>query len=206
MKKQLIIIVPGPKYIKSKNKKLQKLILEVYSLFKEKGPLQDNYFKLYSKRLKSENIETACLNWGRNILISTKWLAVQKLKRLIRRYQKKYSVSLVGISLGGELALEAAKKFDEKTIGKIFLIAPTIQNPYFSFKKIPIINFFSSYDPIAKMGAKLYSPLIGSTKIKKGRNINIPKFTHFNFCLDSKIKHGKYKGKRISDLIKPYLK
>jgi len=208
MKKELIITIPGSKYIFSNKKALERVILFLYGLVNIFKPASYNYAKTFSKEFKSKDRDVKWLHWNRGFTLISEWLGEKHLEKEIEKNRHKYrKINLVGISIGGDMALKAGKKFDDGTIDRIILICSTNTFTKLPFKTIKVINIYSPYDLFAKIFSKVLAPLHGGTFIKGKNvvNISIRHFSHNEFCTNEKIKSGKYKGKRISDLVKKFL-
>jgi len=206
-KREIVIVIPGPRYIKSRIKPIQRFIVSSYRLLNNREPIYYNYAQSYAHKLRNINRNAIWLHWGRNVFPMSRWLAVRKLRRLIKKYKGNHKIIIVGISMGGEIALEALKNVDEKSINKLFLICPVIENTNHKPRKLKTISFFSKADEFAKISAKVLSPVEGGIKMigKNIKNINIPRFGHDSFCADKTISFGKNKGKKVSDIILEFL-
>lgn len=205
-KKELIIVIPGVKFVGSVVNMLQKATLTFYKFTHIHDPAYFNYGAYYADILDNHSREAIWLHWGRGITPISKWLAVKRLNGIIKEYRKNYKIKIVGISLGGEVALEAGKKWDDGSIDRIILISPTIENIFVKFNKIKVFNLYSDYDLFAKISARVLSPFRGGIIGKNISNLEIPNFGHDAFCADKKIEYGKFKGKRISQVITKLLK
>jgi len=207
-KKEMIIVIPGSKYLSSPLKPIESLIVFLYSLVNISNPIHTNYAKKYVKAFKQKNRKIIFLNWNQGFTpFSVLFSGRRKLKQLIDKYKDDYQIILIGLSLGGEIALKTAKKFDDKTIDKIILICSTNTNKKISFKNIKIINIYSVYDLFVRISTKILAPIHGGIELKGKNTINIPikDFGHDDFCRNKKIKSGKYKDKTITQLIKSFL-
>lgn len=208
MKKDLLILVPGLKYLESKRQFIQKIILFLYKLTRIFRPVYRDYAKKWAKQLKRKNRKVIYFNWFEGIFIQfSVFFAAKKLKRLIKKHKKKYNIKLLGISLGGEVIMEALQDLDNSLVKKIILVCPTIEHTKTKIKT-QIINIYSPYDLFAEISAKLLAPIHGGIKLsgKNIKNVAIHKFSHSDFCLDKRIKVGEYKGKKITELINKLLK
>jgi hypothetical protein len=205
-KKEMIIVIPGPDFVKAGFGAIQKLIVKAYSLTHVVKPVYTNYANAYTSVFRREGKDSIWLHWNRGLTPISKWLAVKRLRKLIKKYKNTHDVKIVGISLGGEIALEAAKKSLETDIKKIVLISPVIENPEIKFKKIKVFNIYSENDTFAKIAARVLWPIHGNFKLKNILNIRIPKFSHDSFCRNDIIPFGKYKGKRPSHIVDKFLK
>ena len=108
-KEELVIVVPGSKYIQSKSKNIQKFILDFYNLVGISEPIYHNYTNEWVKKINKGGGEVICLHWDRGITQISVFFAVRKLKNIIREYKNTRDIKLIGISLGGEIVLEALK-------------------------------------------------------------------------------------------------
>ncbi|MFC1727869.1 alpha/beta hydrolase [Nanoarchaeota archaeon] len=205
-KKDLIIIVPGSNFRGSKKKTIKRIIVYLYSLVHIFRLIYYNYAKLWTKKLDKKGRKLIWLHWSRGITQLSIFFAVKKLNNLIKQYKNRYNIKLVGISLGGEIIQEAANKFDDDSIKKIILVCSTNEHKKTNLKT-KIVNIYSSYDIFAKLSSIILNPIHGGTVLsgENVKNIDLPKFTHHEFCEDAKIKKGKYKGKTITNLIDYFL-
>ncbi len=205
-KEEIIIIVPGAKYIKSRAKFMQKLILYFYYLTRIYKPVYYNYSKKWEKKFDSPNRKVFWLHWGRGISSISKFFAKRKLARLISHYKNK-DISLVGVSLGGEIILELLPELKNHEIKRIILVCSTNENKNINFNSTEIINIFSEKDLFAKFAIEILSPFHGGQRLygKNIKNVLIPEMTHDEFCSDSYIKKGIYKGKSVTSVINSFL-
>jgi len=205
MRKDLVIFVPGAKYIKSKYDLLEKSIIKFYELTNIRQPVYINYAKLWEKRLKKSSNEVIWLHWNGGISFISKYLATRKLKRIIKHYKNTHNIHVVGLSLGGEIVLESAKDLD-KQIKSIVLLCSINKNKNINLK-LKILNIYSPDDLFEKISVKVMSPFQGGVllKGKNVKNISIPHLRHEDFCLDKVIKNGKYSGKRISSIVNSFI-
>jgi pimeloyl-ACP methyl ester carboxylesterase len=206
-RKEIVIVIAGSKYISSRAKLTQHLIIFLYGLTRVLKPVYHNYAREWTNEFKAEDREVMWLRWNRGFTIFSRWFGIRRLKHVIRHYDKKHDIKLIGISLGGDIALEAAKSFDDGTIKKIVLICSTNTTTQLDYKNIKVVNIFSPYDIFAKIAAKVLAPIHGGIILqgKNVKNIPIENFSHDEFCANKKIKSGKYKGWTITRLINQLL-
>ena len=203
MKKELVIVVPGLMYWKTSSNIIKKIEFLFYSLFQRRDPVFANYGAVWSKHLKKAGRETIWLHWGRALAPFSVRNGVKRLKRIIRKYRHTCNIKILGLSIGGEIALEAAREFDDGSIKKIVLLASVNENTKCTIKRIPITNIYSPQDIFLKVALKFFAPIHGGMKLK-GRNVNnisIPNLNHDDFMGNRAIKSGKYKGKYILDVV-----
>jgi len=206
MEKEIVIIVPGAKYIKSRAKFMQKLILLFYRLTRIYKPEYHNYSKEWQMKFNSDNRMVFWLHWSRGISFISKFFAKRRLLKLIKQYQNK-RIKLVGISLGGEIILEVLQKIKNHSVKKVILVCSTNENKNIKLNSTKITNIFSEKDLFARFAIEILSPFHGGQKLygKNVKNVLIPEMTHDEFCSDSKIKKGKYKGKSITEIVNSFL-
>lgn len=206
-KEELVIIVPGAKYIKSNLKFFQKIIVSFYEMMNVHHPIHNNYAELWTKRLGKEGRKVFYLHWNRGFSNYSVNLAKRKLKRIINEYQNNHDVKIAGISLGGEIAIETANELNDDSIKKIILICSTNKNQNISLK-MPIINIYSSVDLLAKISTRILAPVKGGMRLigKTVTNLVIDDFSHDDFCLDKEIPYGAFKGKTMTQLVDFLLK
>jgi hypothetical protein len=204
-KERLVIFVPGAKYIHSKFDLLERIITKFYELTNIKQPVYVNYARLWEKRLKKVPNEVIWLHWNGGISFISKYLAVRRLKRIINHYKNTHNISIIGLSFGGEIVLEACKE-SQREVKSIVLLCSTneVRKPNI---KIPIFNIYSPRDTFEKISTKVLSPLNGSVRLygKNVKNISIPNFRHEQFCIDGLITKGKFKNKRLSDIVNSFI-
>jgi len=204
-KKDLIIFVPGAKYVYSKYDFLERAIRKFYELTNILNPIRFNYALLWQERLRKTDNEVIWLHWNGGVNLISKFFAVRRLKRIINHYHSTHNIKLVGLSLGGEIVLEAAQKLPSK-IQKIVLLCSTNEHIHQTIK-VPIYNLYSPDDLFEKFSAFVLSPFHGGVRIygEKVKNIILAKLRHEDFCKDSLIRSGKYKGLKVSEVVKLFL-
>lgn len=204
-KKEMVIVIPGPHFLRGFSKTFHRIILKLYDFTHISHPVYYNYARRYAEIFHHKGKEGIWLHWNRGLSPVSKLLAVRRLRRVIRKYKNTHDIKLVGISLGGEIALEAVKKLRESDVKKIILICPVIEDTRIRFKKIDIFNLYSNHDVFARIASKVLSPVHGNFKSDNIMNIEIPNFAHDDFCKNEKISNGKYRGKRVSDVVEELL-
>jgi len=202
MNEEIVIVVPGAKYIKSRTKLVQKLLLFLYSLTKIFKPVYSNYSKKWADKFEAKNRRVFWLHWSRGITPISRWFAKKRLKRLLKQYSH-HPIKLVGISIGGEVILES---IENSPIKKVILICSTNEKKEIK-SNAKIINIFSKKDLFARLAMEFLFPFHGGQRMhgENIKNIAIPEMTHDEFCTNIKIKQGKYKGKRITELVNKFL-
>lgn len=206
MKKEVVIIIPGAIPLKKYPSTLKNLGIKMGRMFNIRTYFEDHpHVWKKSKVLRKKNF--IWMHWTRGIGLISKFLAKRKLKRLLTHY-KNENVKLVGVSLGGEIILETLKNQNYKNIKKVILVCSINEMKQIEFKHPPIVNIFSEEDKFAQLAIKLYSPIHGGERLygKAIENIEIPQMQHADFCSDVKIKEGKFKGKRVTELIALFLR
>ena len=206
MSKKIIIIVPGAKYIKSRSNFMQGLILVFYKLTRIMHPVDSNYAKDWRYFFSRKDERVIWLHWGRGFTNLSKWFAVRKLKRLLKHYES-YSITLLGMSLGGEIVLEAAESFPGK-IKRVIVIASTNEKKKFNLGDTPVINIYSIKDFFQKLAVKTLSPIAGSVNLVGSNvlNIRLPNLAHDEILANKKIKSGKFKDKTILEVVNYFLR
>jgi pimeloyl-ACP methyl ester carboxylesterase len=206
MKKKIVVIVPGAKFIKSRNKFVQSVIVFLYRLTNTNNPVYNNYADGWKPFFASRNENVIWLHWSRGFTNISKNFAVRKLNRLLKNY-KTYEVTLVGMSLGGEIVLESARNF-KGCVKKIILVASTNEKERFNEGKAKVINIYSSEDDFQKLAIKVLSPIYGSVHLKGKNvtNVNLPGIAHDRFFANVKVGSGKFKDKTISEVIELFIK
>lgn len=206
-KKDLIIIIPGIKYLKSHSNLGQGVIGTLYNLTHVFHPVYFDYAKNWKRELLNKGHKSIILTWERKIDPISRYLAIRKLKKKIYQKSKKYNVTLIGISAGGEIILETLKEKNiEPRLKKAILLASLNETTNIE-SKVPIINIYSPYDLFLKIAIKTFAPIHGGLKLvgKNIKNIKLPKITHDEFCSAKKIKQGKYKNKTIVQLVNSFI-
>ena len=71
-----------------------------------------------------------------------------------------------------------------------------------------IINIYSDADLFQRFAVRALSPLFGTVKLKgkNVKNVNLPGITHDKFFSNTKITRGRYKNKKISEIIEQFIK
>jgi hypothetical protein len=112
-------------------------------------------------------------------------------------------VSIIGISLGGDIILETIKGKYFDNIKKVLLVCSVNEIKNIRFKHPEIINVYSKKDKLEDLAIKVFSPIHGGEKLtgKNVKNIVLPSMDHKDFCYDNPICTGKYKGIPITSLV-----
>ena len=105
--KEVIIIVPGAKDLSAWPKLIQDIVIFLSRIFKFR-PTYTDHVQVWKKKLVFKRKEVVWMHWGRGIGFISKWFAKRKLRRLLNHYEH-HRVKLVGISLGGDIILEAIR-------------------------------------------------------------------------------------------------
>lgn len=202
MKKKLVIVILGAKRIDSKFHWLKKVLIFLYNKL---GISHLSFYKrerMWKQRFYSKDRDVIYLHWGRGITAISRFFAIRRLERIIHKYKNTHEICLVGYSMGGEVALEAANKFDG-IIKKAFLVFSPNEKSKTSFKKTKIINIYSPFDFFIQTAIKVLAPLTGNQKLigENITNISIDNFEHFEALSDKKIDKGRFRGKTVTELI-----
>lgn len=205
-KEEIVIVIPGAKYLSSRARPLQHIIVFLYGLTRILKPVYTNYAREWAGEFSKKRRKVFWLRWNRGFTVWSRWLGIRRLKHVIRQYDRRHTVKLVGISLGGDIALEAAKDFDG-LVSKVVLICSTNTVRNVSFARTEVINIYSPYDLFAEIAAKILAPINGGTVLegKNVKNILIEGFSHDEFCANERIKSGPFKGKTITQLVNRFL-
>lgn len=202
MKKEITIFVSGAKDLTRYPLFVQKIMGFLSRMFGF-DLTKVNHVKVWKSKSYFQGKNFIWLHWLRGIGPVSKYLAKRKLSHLLNHY-KNDNINLVGVSLGGEIILEVVKRIRPVNVKKIILVGSVNENKNISFPHPEIFNFYSDDDKFAKLATKIYSIFFGSEKLygEHISNINLPHMQHHDFCLDTQIRSGKYKGKRITELIR----
>lgn len=207
----LLIIVPGAKYVHSDISVFQKIILGIYRLVNVHKPVYFNYAKNWERKLISKT-KTIWLHWSRGISYFSRKLAVKRLIRLINKHSD-CRIKLIGISIGCEIIIEALEQDPRLSLETIVFVCPAFKNNPLLYSESKIVNIYSEKDLLSKLGTFLFSNSLslrffGGKKLHgpKISNIMLPEMTHDEFCMDEKIKAGAFKGKSITRLVLESLK
>lgn len=204
-KKDVIIVVPGVKAL-SKWPRVARIM--GYALCRALGfkPVYEDHLKIWEKKICFGKSKILFLSWSRNPDPLSKLMAVRKLRNLINSL-KDSKIKLVGISIGGEIILEAIKGGHFKNVKKVILVCSINETHRISEKKAKIINLYSSRDGFAEAVIDALSFFDGSKKLagKNVVNINLRNMDHADFCTDAEIPLGKYRGKKPSDIVNAFL-
>ena len=203
-KKKLIIIVPGVKPLSQWPRLIARTCHSLIRLLSLR-PVYEDHAKIWKGKINDGKSNVLWFSWNRNPDVLSKLWAVKKLQRLINSKSEK--IKLVGISIGGEIILEAIKGKHYKNISKAILVCSINETRKIGEKKIKIVNIYSSSDGFAEAAIETLSFFNGSRRLagKNIININLPKMDHVNFCANSIILRGKYKGERPSDVVNEFL-
>src|SRR3989338_3114816 len=119
-KKDVIIVVPGVKAL-SKWPRVARIM--GYALCRALGfkPVYEDHLKIWEKKICFGKSKILFLSWSRNPDPLSKLMAVRKLRNLINSL-KDSKIKLVGISIGGEIILEAIKGGHFKNVKKVILV------------------------------------------------------------------------------------
>jgi hypothetical protein len=204
MKKEVVIVIPGANYIKSRNFFIRNIARILYKFTNVKKPINKNDSRKWTKKLKSPGRKVVRLNWSGKVNPLSIRRAERKLERLLRKYSK-YDVKIVAISLGGDFVLDLLRHNNIPSIKKVILIASTNKKSNLGNKDV--INLYSKEDLFVRLAITVLSPFKGIQKLtgKHVTNILLNNITHDKFCSDALISGGKYKGKKISDIVKSHL-
>jgi len=206
MKKKLVIIIPGTKLLKRWPKIIQIFGNFFCTLFRLDSPSIEKTMKNLKEYLQSKKREVIFMRWNRGISRLSKWFAKRKLRNLLEKY-KNYEISIIGISMAGDIILETIEKIQPTNIKLIILLCSINSNKEINFKTPKIINIYSKSDNLAQVATKILSPINGGQRLKGKNieNINLPKITHKDFLEKGIIKEGKFKNKKIPEMINYFL-
>jgi len=206
--KEVLIIVPGAKYLSTRSSIVRSLILLFYKTTRILNPVYTNYAEEWSAKFKKENREVVWLRWNRGFTIWSRWSASKMLMREVLEYKKRgYKIQVVGISLGGDISLRVLDKIEDGYIDKIVLICSTNTQKKVKKTKTKLFNIYSPYDLFVRLATRVIAPISGGIILEGDsvENVCIENFSHDKFCSDDVIEVGKYKGKRITDIVKEFL-
>jgi len=206
--KEVIIVVPGAKYIQSKILFFQKFVLFFYRLVNIKNPVYKNYIKDWEPYLKKDDRKIVLLDWDQGLAPWSLWLAKVMLKmQIFKHLEEGYTVNLMGFSLGGEIVINTINEYKDKEINKVVLICSVNTDNTMDKTVTKFLNIYSPHDLLATIAIKVFAPVHGGSVMQGDsvKNISVDKFGHDNFCINDVIENGAYKGKRITDLINEFL-
>jgi hypothetical protein len=207
--REVVIVVPGAKYINSRNSFIKNIILLFYRSTRILKPVYTNYTQEWLGKFEQENRKVVWLRWNRGFTIWSRWLGYCVLKKeVLYRKRLGYRVKVVGISLGGEIAVKVLEKLGSGYIDKVVLICSANTDKEVNVDGTKIYNIYSTYDLFIRLAIKLLAPIHGGMILGGDfvENIEIKNFSHDKFCSDDLIEVGKYKDNRITDLVKEFLK
>ena len=208
LKREVVIVIPGAKYINSRNSLMKNLILLFYRTTRVLNPVYTNYARKWARKFEKDGREVVWLRWNRGFTIWSRWLASSKLKREIIKYkQKGFVVKVVGISLGGDIALRVLRELGDDVIEKIVLVCSTNTDSFIEQRNTRVFNIYSPFDLFVKIMTTLIAPIHGGV-VLGGESVEyvcIEDFSHDEFCADEVIKKGKYKGKTTTDIVKEFI-
>jgi pimeloyl-ACP methyl ester carboxylesterase len=202
LKKKLIVVILGAKRINPRAHWAKKVLLFLFNLLHVTSFADYKQQLNWRKYFKSDNTEVIYLHWGRGVGLLSRILALKKLKKIVHQYKNTHEITLIGHSLGGDVAMEACKQFDG-IIKKVILLFSANESKKSTLKMTKIINIYSPYDFFVRMAIMILAPIAGGQKLIGENIVNIPlaHFEHEEVFLDKKIKGGKFRGKTISELI-----
>ena len=206
--KEVIIIISGAKYLNSKIPLIKHIILLFYKFTRIARPVYKNYAKDYGQKISKVGRKIVYLDWDRGFTIWSVWRAEKLLSSEINKYLKEgYKINIVGISLGGDIALHIINELKDGDIDKVVLISSINIDKTMDKNITKFLNIYSSDDLLAEVGTRFMAPVHGGDMLEGNsvKNINVDGFSHNQFCSDNIIKNGEYKGKRISELVKDFL-
>ena len=205
-KKEVVIVVPGVKGL-SKWPRPVRTAVHLFCKALSLSPVYEDHAKIWETKIISPGNKVVWLKWSRNPDVLSKLIAVRNLRNLINSFRN-YKIKLVGISIGGEIILEAIKGRHFKNVKKAILVCSINEVRKIYEKNTKIINLYSSRDGFAEAVIEALSFFDGSKKLLGSNvaNIDLPDMDHADFCTDNVIHGGKYGGQRPSDIVNKYLK
>lgn len=204
-KQEVIIIVPGVKGLSKYPKSISVIFYFLGKLLNFK-PIYEDHLKIWKGKIVAKN-KPLWFHWSRNPDPISKFIAVKKLSHLIRNFQN-HKIKLVGISMGGEIIIEAIKKYHGNNIKKIILVCSINEAKKIPYDHIKTINIYSLDDSFEEVAIRVLSAFHGAKKLAGSNvvNINLPGMEHSDFCLNIPIPKGEYKGKRPTDIVNRFLR
>ncbi len=205
--KEVIIVVPGAKYIQSKILFVQKFVLFFYRLVNIKNPVYKNYIKDWEPYLKKDNRKIVLLDWDQGLAPWSLWLAKLMLKvQIFKHLNEGHTVNLMGFSLGGEIVINTINEYKDGEINKVVLVCSVNTDNTMDKNITKFLNIYSPHDLLATIAIKVFAPVHGGSVMQGDsvKNISIDNFGHDNFCINDMIENGTYKGKRITDFINEF--
>ncbi|MFC1740978.1 hypothetical protein ACFL3V_00390 [Nanoarchaeota archaeon] len=202
--KEVVIVVPGVHDISYYPSWIKSLSFFLFRLLRIRPILKD-HLTVWKGRI-DHGPRTIWMKWTRHADPVSLWLARRKLKRLLRQH-KNERVSIVGISMAGDIILDVIKDANPQ-VSRVILACSVNGHTKIDFPHPRIINIYSDKDRFVQMAIDVYSPFFGGKRLegKDVKNVVIPNFTHDEFCSDVRIKKGRFKGKRITQLVNGFLK
>jgi len=206
LKKEIIIVVPGANSLLKWPYWIQGIVLFFLKLMKIE-PVYLDHKKIWHTKIGFSKSEVLWLHWGRGIISISKWFAVRKLRRLINHFMH-HPVKIIGISLGGEVIIEAIRNREYSNIKKVILVCSVNEIKKIPQEEVDTVNIYSVSDRFSKLAIELLSFDRGRRRLlgKHIKNVDLPGMTHRNFCYNDLISNGKYKGKRPTDVVNLFLK
>lgn len=204
-KKEAIIVVPGVKGLSKWPKPIVKACSFVFNVL-NLNPVYEDHLLIWKEGLFPGERKLFWFHWNRNPDVLSKVIAVKNLCKLINSL-KRNKVKLIGISLGGEIILEAISRCHPKNVKKAILICSINERRKVSEKGLKIVNIYSLRDDFAGAAIDALSFFNGSERLlgKNVLNINLSDMSHADFCTNKVIRKGKYKGQTPIDLVNMYL-
>jgi len=201
-KKKLIIVILGAKKIRPHYHWLKKAFIFLYNKLGLSALSSWQLEAKWKENFYSGDREVIYLHWGRGISSLSRFLALRKLKKIIKEYQNTHDIYLIGHSLGGEVALEACNIFDG-IIKKAILVFSVNQRKNIKIKKTKIVNIYSPVDFFVQTVIRVLAPLTGNQKLIGNNiaNISLNEFRHEELFSNKKISGGKFNGKTVPQMI-----
>jgi hypothetical protein len=205
-KKKLVIVILGTKRIDPKIHWLKKIFLNLYALFGIKHFSYYRHENKWKENFYSQDRDVRLLHWGRGFTGISTYFGMRKLSKLINKYKNTHEITIVGYSMGGEVALETAQKFDG-IINKVICVFSANKKCKIRLKKTKVINIYSPYDFFVKTAIKILAPITGNQKLigENITNISLNDFGHDDVFSNKKINDGRFSGKTISELINEFI-
>ncbi len=205
--KEVVIVVPGAKYIQSKIVFFQKFVLFFYRLVNIKNPVYKNYVQDWESKISKPGRKIVLLDWDQGLAPWSLWLAKIMLKlQIFKHLEEGYTVNLLGFSLGGEIVINTINDYKDGEINKVVLVCSVNTDNTMDKNITKFLNIYSLHDLLATLAIKLFAPVHGGSVLKGNsvKNISIDNFGHEQFCTNEIITDGQHKGKRITDLINDF--
>ncbi len=194
--RETIIIIPGARYLRSENPLAQGLISSAYSAFNVE-PDNSTEEDLWICRLRNAGYTIVVCEWSGIMTPSSVTEASDRFLKLLRTTGAR---KIIACSIGAHIAVSAFR--NEPGPPLVISLAGVYRRRQASVPHFDIRSDADRFSDVAQALINIFN-LSGkdSTII-----VPLPDMRHDEFHYDQTIVSGPFRGKRISDILKTYLK